>query len=271
MSASKKGVAGVSGHDPLLERFQRALVEEIHSRQPEYLRSSFTVAEIYQELIPYRSHRDVLGVEMNGDYEHALLRLLAGEGGFLTLESEPSLQEIRNELLSSNPNTSLYRKFAAAEVRLNPDRVAEPSGSSSPDASTEASPDGAEETRSQGSSEAPPAAPGDPVPDTAGPDEAGPDEAGPEALEVEAPRGGEESGSSGTPVLPFERPRGPEVDGQAVGQRCPRCDEDLPDRAGLRFCQSCGAHVLTLSCSSCGDEMEPGWRYCVSCGAQAAH
>lgn len=104
----------------LLDRFHLSLVEQIRSSHPEYLRSSFTVAEIYQNLVPYRTHRDSIGVEMNGDYEDALLRLLSGEGNYLVLESEPARKRIQAELKSSNPNTTIYREFAAAGVRLNP-------------------------------------------------------------------------------------------------------------------------------------------------------
>ena len=103
----------------VLARFHGALVEEILARRPEYLHSPFTVAEIYQNLVPYGTHRDRIGVEMNGDYEDALLRLLAGEGGYLVLESAPALRALREELASSNPNTGLYREFAAVDVRLN--------------------------------------------------------------------------------------------------------------------------------------------------------
>jgi hypothetical protein len=103
----------------LLERFHRALIEEIQMQRPEYLTGPFTVAEIYQNLVPYGSHRDRIGVHMNGDYEDALLRLLAGEGGYLVLESEPALRELRAELETPNPNTGLYREFAAVDVRLN--------------------------------------------------------------------------------------------------------------------------------------------------------
>lgn len=105
---------------PLLDRFHRALADEIRASRPDYLRSSFTVAEIYQNLVPYRTHRDIIGVEMNGDYEDALLRLLVGEGDYLVLESEPARRRIEAELRSSNPNTTIYREFAAAGVRLNP-------------------------------------------------------------------------------------------------------------------------------------------------------
>ena len=103
----------------ILERFHRALIEEIQTQRPEYLTGPFTVAEIYQSLVPYGSHRDRIGVEMNGDYEDALVRLLAGEGGYLVLDSDAALQALRAELERVNPNTGFYREFAAVDVRLN--------------------------------------------------------------------------------------------------------------------------------------------------------
>ena len=106
-----------------LERFHQALVEEILRTRPLYLSEPFTVAEIYQNLVPYRTHRDRIGVEMNGDYEDVLLRLLAGEGEYLLLESDHARREIKDELGSPNPNTGLYREYAAADVRLNPIRM----------------------------------------------------------------------------------------------------------------------------------------------------
>lgn len=103
----------------VLERFHRALIEEIQTQRPEYLTQPFTVAEIYQNLVPYGSHRDRIGVEMNGDYEDALVRLLAGEGGYLILDSEAALKKLRSELDAKNPNTGVYREYAAVDVRLN--------------------------------------------------------------------------------------------------------------------------------------------------------
>jgi hypothetical protein len=108
----------------VLEQFHRTLVEEIRAQRPEYLDGPFTVAEIYQNLVPYGTHRDRIGVDINGDYEDALLRMLAGEGDYLVLESEHALRDLRAELRSSNPNTGRYREFAAVDVRLNPARVA---------------------------------------------------------------------------------------------------------------------------------------------------
>lgn len=109
--------------DRLLSRFHDVLVDEIRTRRPELLTEPFTVAEIYQTLIPYRTHRDRLGVEMNGDYEHVLLRLLAGEGGYLLVQSDTAREQMQSELERSNPNTGLFRDFAAVDVRLNPEHL----------------------------------------------------------------------------------------------------------------------------------------------------
>ena len=101
-----------------------ALVSEVRTRWPEYLHSRFTVAEIYQNLIPWRSHRNTMDIATSAEYEQALLRLLAGEGDYLALESQAAREEIQAELEARFPNTGLYRDFAAVGVRLNPSRLA---------------------------------------------------------------------------------------------------------------------------------------------------
>ena len=120
-----------------LDRFHQVLLQEISDSRPEYLTKPFTVAEIYQNLVPYRSHRDRIGVEMNGDYEDILLRLLAGEGDYLVLDSEVARREIREELESPNPNTGLFRDFAATDVRLNLNRTLAGAGETGGEPATE--------------------------------------------------------------------------------------------------------------------------------------
>ncbi|HSM35351.1 MAG TPA: zinc ribbon domain-containing protein [Longimicrobiales bacterium] len=79
-----------------------------------------TVSEIYQTLVPYAHARAELGFEMNADYEHALMRLIAGEGGYATLEQPEARAQVARELESQNPDVTLYRRFAASTVRLSP-------------------------------------------------------------------------------------------------------------------------------------------------------
>ena len=104
----------------LLERFHVALVASIERANPAYLKEEFTIREIHEELIPYRTHRDLIGVAMNGDYEDGLMRLLAGEGEYLTVETPEVLSALQKELDGKAPDTGLFKEFPDAVVRLNP-------------------------------------------------------------------------------------------------------------------------------------------------------
>jgi len=212
----------------VLERFHGTLVEEIVHRHPEYLNTPFTIAEIYQNLVPYRTHRDRIGIEMNGDYEHALLRLLAGEGGYLVIDSEPALRALRDEMKASNPNTGIFREFAAVDVRLNPARL-------SPDGPTVGSRPAAAEGRAED------LATGE-----------SPQDARP--VEAPAPVGG---------AVASEVSQG--GDGPSS---CRWCRAELPRRDRMNYCPFCGMDVNVVPCPSCGEELEPDWRFCVSCGTE---
>lgn len=215
----------------VLTRFHSALVEEILARRPEYLDHPFTVAEIYQNLVPYGTHRDRIGVEMNGDYEDALLRLLAGEGGYVFLESAPALRALREELASSNPNTGLYREYAAVDVRLNPAFLTPGRGPISP-----APPDGSEPVSMDDLAPEPPRSP--------------PSLPARRTVPASAPK---------LASTPTARP---------VPDTCPWCRAELPARPNLNFCPFCGTDVHVVPCPGCGEELDPEWRFCISCGAE---
>ena len=271
----------------VLERFHRALIEEIQTQRPEYLTGPFTVAEIYQNLVPYGSHRDRIGVEMNGDYEDALLRLLAGEGGYLVLDSEPALQALRAEIESANPNTGLFREFAAVDVRLNqayldlsaaamdqlPDLVKELEAED-PVAMTDLAP-GA--SLSADLNIVPPGVDifSDPEPmEAVHATEAPTTEV---SMTTDAPTDEDplgdahedsETSSARPPLAPEFVEPGPAPSVSAgEGGQCRWCGESLPERSPLNFCPFCGTDQNLVPCRSCGSELEPGWNYCASCGA----
>jgi hypothetical protein len=223
----------------ILERFHRALVEEIQTQRPEYLTGPFTVAEIYQNLVPYGSHRDRLGVRMNGDYEDALLRLLAGEGDYLILESEPALRDLRAELGTANPNTGLYREYAAVDVRLNQAQL---------DLALVAAGEG-RDLASEMSAVMAGAHPSS-VADLA------PAEAAAEAISIVPP---------GVDVFQYRSTNG----GGAATSSCQWCRAELPARDNLNFCPFCGTDLKVVPCQQCGEELEPQWRFCIACGAEA--
>ncbi|MGH7458821.1 MAG: zinc ribbon domain-containing protein [Longimicrobiaceae bacterium] len=81
-------------------------------------KGAVTIAEIYQNLIPYRTIRSELGFSELPQYEHVLLRLLAGERGYLRVDHPQVREEFERELKSSNPIVGLYRDYAAVGVTL---------------------------------------------------------------------------------------------------------------------------------------------------------
>jgi hypothetical protein len=102
--------------DGLVERLLAALADAMRRTRKDPFGAPVTVAEIYQDLVPYRSVRTALGFQMNADYEHTVLRLLAGEREMAKLEPEEAREELRSELEMPNPNVGLFRKFAACDV-----------------------------------------------------------------------------------------------------------------------------------------------------------
>lgn len=261
--------------DVVVRRFHRVLVDEIRRESPEYLTQAFTVAEIYQSLVPYRSHRDQIGVELNGDYEAALLQLLSGQGNYLELESEPARARIQRELKSSNPNTGMYRDYAAVQVRLNPERIPEPGADPIVDPSEAGSERGGNRSdESDGGSEVQslPGRGGAGGPKSAGSSGADPTKSSStsgDATEGKASKSShpgsrvdaaskEKSGTGSKPAGPRPRTSPPE--------ECPDCQSALPDRESLRFCPFCGTNVFIMPCGECGEVLERAWLYCVACG-----
>lgn len=244
-----------------IERFHRVLVQRIRDVRPEYLESPFTVAEIYQDLVPYATHRDRLGVEMNGDYEDILLRLLAGEGDYLVLESSHARDRLRDELRAPNPDTGVYREFAAVDVRLRPEAVMEMAEG------PQAGRDAVMGTNGNG-----PAAP------TAQEESSGDPAAGESVDVVEvgdlAPSAPQvpsasmaEGGAAGVDAEPEQAGTAPRSGDMT---QCAWCREELPVRDNLNYCPFCGIDVHVVPCRSCGEALEPIWRFCIACGAEAA-
>ena len=243
--------------EEVLSRFYGALVDEIRAQRPDYLTGPFTVAEIYQNLVPYGVHRDRIGVEMNGDYEDALLRLLAGEGGYLILESDTALRNLREELESPNPNTGMYREYAAVDVRLNAARLDSQVADSSEIGTTDSSSPVLEGVVDIGfltasGSEAAEEAPGSAFESDGEPETTSEPDGEPESSSESFGDPESASGSAGDPP-----------------SACRWCRADLPRRDTLNFCPFCGTDINIVPCGQCGEELEPEWRFCAACGAEA--
>ena len=226
-----------------LDRMYRHLVRTIRARFPQYLTQPFDVAELHQNILPYRHHRRELGLETNEDYEIALTELLSGARDYLIVDDRMR-DALRAELASTNPDPSVFKQFATATVALSP--AAMRSLSIGPDedlprVSVE-SPAIAmtAERKAHGGAAAvkarTPAAPANPIPPT-----------------TPAP----EPSITPRPVVP------------QAGERCRACNEVLPVGRAITFCPHCGQNVTTMNCPACGSELEVGWKFCPTCGRPA--
>ena len=102
-----------------LDRLFERLVSVLADDAPGRLAVPFPAAEVYERLVPYRSNRSILKVATHQDYEMAVLRLLAGERGYASLEPAEVRDALRRETGESNPDTGLFRQFPDAVLSLN--------------------------------------------------------------------------------------------------------------------------------------------------------
>jgi len=210
-----------------LDRLFERLVSVLADDAPGRLAVPFPAAEVYERLVPYRSNRSILKVATHQDYEMAVLRLLAGERGYVSLEPGEVQEALQREAGESNPDTALFRQFPDAILSLN--RLA------------------AERFLRGDRAYAPP-----PPPHLAPP---------PESVEA---ADGEEDRDEKPPLAgaAFEL-----AEQSETPRQCPYCGETLPGSRKVNFCPQCGQPPSgELRCPACGVEMDVGWRYCVSCG-----
>lgn len=225
----------------------RLLVRNTRAAAPDYFSRPFELGELYQTLIPYRLHRRELGLETNEDYEIALSRLIAGERGYLVSEAEVQ-KALRAELATPNPDPSVFRQFAHAQVAFAPEALralAHDGGAMPAPPPVSASPLSAPPV-------APPAAPPMPVrPPQPPPRPTVPAPPPPRpvmAPEIVAPVAGR------TPAT---------IQG---GGSCRFCGGTLPDGRRITYCPHCGQNLTVQNCPACGTELEVGWKFCVTCG-----
>jgi hypothetical protein len=280
--------------DGLVERLHGLLAEALRRSRTEPFVAPVTVAEIYQDLVPYRAVRSSLGFHMNADYEHTLLRLLAGEGDRVRLDPPEARDELRSELDTPNPNVGLFRKFAACDVwvtatesveplpPLEPD-LAEPLAGHGRSASAEAKGEavaGVEPAHVHEGEAAPQPAAGWDAAEWADVKAEEPeawDEA--ELLleeEVEAPDTSAEAQSATSRPPATEQPKATTmlesrkasaVADHATGS-CAFCNHSLPGSRVIHFCPFCGADQTMQPCSTCREPLEAGWKFCIACGTR---
>lgn len=218
-------------------RLFRGLVEVLARHDPTRLRAGFEVAELYQQILPYRKYRNQLDFATNQDYEGAVLGLLAGLGGYAAMEPVEAQETLAAEAASPNPDPTLFHEFAGARVRLNAARV--------------------DQILAGEASYAPPKPPPPPAPMP-------PPPIATPAPQPPAPRG---------PVFelapepePEPAPARPPSGRSPGGPVCAACAAALPADRPVVFCPFCGTAVGAGGCARCGDELLAEWQFCPRCG-----
>ena len=221
--------------DRLFEALVRVLAQDARLALP------FAASELHERLVPYRSNRSRLNVATHQDYEMTVLRLLAGERGYVGLEPEEVREAIQREAGATNPDTALFRNFPDARVAVNrfaaerflrgdavyappEEQQAEEMAAVAPDTTPAPAP-----SQRPSSAGAFAFADGPPPPDS--------------AFELE------ERADALQP------------------NHCPYCGGSVPTGQKVNFCPHCGQPPSgELKCPACGAEVDVGWAYCVSCG-----
>jgi hypothetical protein len=277
-----------------LDRTFQHLVQTIQARYPAYLTQPFEVAELYQNILPYRHHRRELGLETNQDYELVLLQLLAGARDYLIID-EQMRERLSRELASPNPDPGAFREFSTVQVALSPTAVRHLQqgtfGQPEPAFATVARPAPSETTQkittqraaaaAATAAHAPAAKTAAPAPVTASapaPVVAGRRAAVPTAPSPQA--AAQRAAPAAAPAIPA--PSQPVTPPRATAaapagrpsntivpqaeEQCRYCSGSLPAGRRITFCPHCGQNLTVINCLACGTELELGWKFCTTCG-----
>jgi hypothetical protein len=224
-----------------LERFFRRLVDNLIAIDPARLHRPLELADIAQTVVPYRTNRRALELSSNEDYDMVLLRLCAGEGGFVRTEPAELSEAFAAQASSVNPDLSILRDLGDTQLYLATEQLAYALG---PEPGAAYAPPDEDDLDEPAPTTRPPAAP---------------------TLDaVRWPRPTIE------PVAPYELVTD---DIEPVGEpaertgRCSYCGGALPTNRSVNFCPHCGESQSFTRCPACQAEVELGWKHCIGCGA----
>jgi hypothetical protein len=218
-----------------LDRLFECLVETL--ARDARIAVPFPAADLYERLVPYRSNRSRLRVATHQDYEMTVLRLLAGERGFVRLDPSDVREGMQREVTAANPDPTYFRNFPDAQIMINrfaAERVLRGNRAYAPPEPEDTLADAEEEEEEPASWTS-----DNPIP--------------PAGLAPES-----------APEPTFELAEAEET---SSPHHCPYCGGSLPANRKVNFCPHCGQPPLgELKCPACGSEVDVGWGYCIGCG-----
>lgn len=130
-----------------LDRLAFRLSRTVRTQYPHLLTQGFTLTDLEERLLPFREARREMADGGADAFERAVLRLIAGERGYLQTES--GLQTAATQALASpSPSMSLVRAWATTSLTLaqqatsvGTERMATPPATDITDRTAEAKPE----------------------------------------------------------------------------------------------------------------------------------
>ena len=220
-----------------LTRFARRLVEQLTASK-EGVNRAVPIGLIREKILPYRTHRRALMLDSVEDYETVLLRLAAGERGFVRTLPPAAAKRCQDELAGANPDLGLLDELADSTIQITSLAAAQIVGDEEEVALSEA--------KGAVSAEAPvPSAPPRPQGD-----------------KPQSRRTAEVASVAPRPREDHPPPPVPSGAGE-----CRHCHHVMPAGRTVVFCPWCGGRLIPFTCARCQTELDSEWRHCITCGA----
>lgn len=224
-----------------LDRLAFRVARTVRTTYPHLLERGFTLSDLEERLAPYPETRREMAHGGPDGYEQTVLRLIAGERGYLS--AEPELQEAcRRALQMASPAVSIVRSWAGSTLSLR--------GSAftlGNERTTDGNARNAVATHARHSSGHGAQAHGAPA------------HVQPASSVVELVN----VSDSRTATHETQTAK------QAEPCACHFCGGALPSGRSITYCPFCGIDLTVRHCPACSTELERAWRFCVSCGRQA--
>ena len=273
-----------------LTRFARRLVEQL-SASKDGVNRAVPIGQIREKILPYRTHRRALMLESVEDYETVLLRLVAGERGFVRTLPPAAAKRCQDELAGANPDLGVLDELADSTIQITSLAAAQIVGDDGEVTLSEAKgPVSAEATapsaaaRPQGdkvqyrrTAEIASVAPrevtlseakGPVSPAASAPSAASRPQGDNVPVPSAAPRpqGDNASAPSAAARPQGDKPAAPRPEGDTQAE-CRHCHHVMPAGRTVVFCPWCGGRLIPFTCARCQTELDSEWRHCITCGA----
>lgn len=216
------------------------------------------IGMLLDRVLPYRTARRLLGIDISEDYEALVLRLIAGEEGLAAVSPEEAGEMAQATMADRIPDLDTLRLLRSAEVTLTDDALGRLADASFGEARAEAN----EKWRGV-----------DPAPSSFNDDNEatvpaadGSTPAVPDVIQLPVAR----DATRVAPPVAAPSPPPAYLTGPAAfippEAACWSCAEELPSERAVKFCPFCGASQQAPACGACGTAVERAWKHCPECG-----